>query len=99
MECLHVDCLIFGGGAAGLWLLDTLRQRGYSALLVEAHALGAGQTVASQGILHSGLKYSLKGLLSAAAREARDMPELWRRCLQGKAQPDLQQSEIRSENF
>ncbi len=99
MESLHVDCVIFGGGISGLWLLDVLRHRGYSAVLVEAHALGAGQTVASQGILHSGLKYSLRGILSASAREAREMPVIWRKCLQGDAQPCLSETEIRSENF
>ena len=70
MPGLRVDTLIFGGGIAGLWLLDELRRAGRSALLVEATALGDGQTISSQGILHSGLKYSLNGLLSSAAREA-----------------------------
>jgi len=99
MESLHVDCVIFGGGISGLWLLDVLRHRGYSAVLVEAHALGTGQTVASQGILHSGLKYSLRGILSASAREAREMPVIWRQCLTGNAEPRLTETEIRSENF
>ena len=99
MESLHVDCVIFGGGITGLWLLDVLRHRGYSAVLVEANALGAGQTVASQGILHSGLKYSLRGVLSASAREAREMPAIWRQCLAGTAQPCLRETEVRSENF
>jgi len=99
MESLHVDCVIFGGGISGLWLLDVLRHRGYSAVLVEANALGTGQTVASQGILHSGLKYSLRGVLSASAREAREMPAIWRKCLEGNAEPNLRETEIRSENF
>ncbi len=96
---LNVDCVIFGGGAAGLWLLNRLRQAGVSAVLLEAHALGAGQTIASQGILHSGLKYSLKGLVSAAAREAREMPAVWRRCLAGEEAPSLQAAEVLSEHF
>lgn len=96
---LSVDCVIFGGGAAGLWLLNRLRQAGLAAVLLEAHALGAGQTISSQGILHSGLKYSLKGLVSAAAREAREMPAVWRRCLAGEEAPSLQTAEVLSENF
>ena len=45
----RLDVVIFGGGAAGLWLLDELVRAGYEALLLEAGALGAGQTIASQG--------------------------------------------------
>lgn len=99
MDDLHVNVVIFGGGAAGLWLLDDLRSQGYSALLLEASALGDGQTIASQGILHSGLKYSLQGWLTSAAREARDMPAIWRNCLLGATAPDLSATQVRSESF
>ena len=99
MDRLHVDTVIFGGGVTGLWTLDAVRRSGRSALLVEGHRLGAGQTISSQGILHSGLKYSLAGVLTGAAREAREMPQLWRRCLLGEAQPDLRRVTVSAEAF
>ncbi|MEW4563314.1 FAD-dependent oxidoreductase [Bremerella sp. JC770] len=99
MEKVHVNALIIGGGATGLWLLDQLRREGRSALLVEAKSLGTGQTISAQGILHSGLKYSLQGLLTASAREAREMPAIWRKSLEGNASPNLSQTEIRSQSF
>lgn len=94
---MELDVLIFGGGAAGLWLLDQLTRRGDRALLLEAGDLGAGQTVASQGILHGGLKYTLQGLMTSAAREVRDMPGIWRDCLTGHGTPDLRQTRVRSD--
>ncbi len=99
MQTIHTNVLVIGGGATGLWLLDRLRRDGRSALLLESHALGTGQTIAAQGILHSGLKYSLQGLLTASARQAREMPSLWRKCLEGGSQPNLSQTEIRSQSF
>jgi glycine/D-amino acid oxidase-like deaminating enzyme len=93
----RLDVVIFGGGAAGLWLLDDLVRAGYQALLLEADALGAGQTVASQGIIHGGLKYTLGGLLTPSARAIRDMPTLWRRCLAGEREPDLSATRRRAE--
>lgn len=99
MDGLRIDTLIFGGGIAGLWLLDELRRAGQSALLVEGTALGDGQTISSQGILHSGLKYSLNGLLSSAAREAREMPVRWKQSLSGAVPPDLSGTVVRSESF
>ena len=59
----RVDVLIFGGGGAGLWLLDELHRAGHRVMLAECDALGAGQTVASQGIIHGGLKYTLPGAM------------------------------------
>lgn len=94
---IKVDVVIFGGGAAGLWLIDELRRAGYAAVLLEKDCLGQGQTIGSQGIIHGGLKYSLQGLLRKSARAVRDMPALWRRCLRGEEQPDLSDTRIRSE--
>jgi len=85
----ELDALIFGGGVAGLWLLDELHRRSFCALLIENRALGAGQTITSQGILHGGLKYALGGFLSGAAQAVGEMTDLWRQCLEGRAQPDL----------
>ncbi|MGE0609087.1 MAG: FAD-dependent oxidoreductase, partial [Pirellulales bacterium] len=86
---------IFGGGCAGLWLLDELRRRGMRAVLLESGELGSGQTVAARGILHGGLKYQLQGMATAAARKVSDMPAVWRACLAGLAEPDLSRVTLR----
>ena len=95
---MNRDVVIFGGGAAGLWLLDELTRRGHSAVLLEANALGAGQTVAAQGIIHGGLKYTLQGLLTKSASSIREMPAVWRDCLDGRREPDLRGVRRRSED-
>jgi len=77
------DIVIFGGGIAGLWLLNQLTAQGYSVVLLEASALGNGQSVASQGIIHGGLKYALSGSLSGASNAIATMPDRWRACLAG----------------
>ena len=94
---MRVDALIFGGGAAGLWLLDELVRSGREAVLVESCGLGDGQTVASQGIIHGGLKYTLQGLLTSSAASIRDMPPLWRECLSGTRLPNLSGTRLRSD--
>ena len=68
------DIVVFGGGVAGLWLLNRLRSEGYGAILFESDSLGCGQTVASQGIIHGGLKYALKGSLKGSANVLANMP-------------------------
>ena len=88
-DLIQPDVLVFGGGVAGLWTLDAVRRSGRSACLIERDALGAGQTICSQGIVHGGLKYSLGGLLDPSAEAIRDMPALWSDCLRGAALPDL----------
>lgn len=94
---MDMDVVIFGGGAAGLWLLDELTRRGRSALLLEANALGTGQTVAAQGIIHGGLKYTLSGLLTNSATSIREMPAIWRECLDGLREPNLSAVRRRSD--
>lgn len=94
---MDMDVVIFGGGAAGLWLLDDLTRRGQQAVLLEADALGAGQTVATQGIIHGGLKYTLQGLLTNSATSIREMPALWRECLNGYREPNLRAVRRRSD--
>lgn len=96
MNKIECDVLIFGGGVAGLWLLDELRRRSCRALLLESRALGAGQTIASQGILHGGLKYSLGGLVDASSRAVAEMPQRWRDSLAGSAAPDLRSVRVLS---
>ena len=71
---LHTDIAIIGGGIAGLWTLDQLRNRGYSAVLFEQEALGSHQTMASQGMIHGGIKYALGGALSGSSEAISQMP-------------------------
>ncbi|MEZ5480827.1 MAG: FAD-dependent oxidoreductase [Porticoccaceae bacterium] len=58
-QTINVDIAIIGGGIAGLWLLNRLVSAGYNAILFEQSALsGSDQTVASQGMIHGGIKYT-----------------------------------------
>ncbi|MFG0244362.1 MAG: FAD-dependent oxidoreductase [Phycisphaerales bacterium JB054] len=93
---IPLDCLILGGGIAGLWALRTLTDAGYDALLVETDALGHGQTIASQGILHAGTKYALTGDASRASKAAGEAAAVWRDCLSGTGPIDLRDTNVLS---
>lgn len=96
---LKLDAVIVGGGIAGLWLLKLLNDRGYSAIVLEADALGGKQTLASQGMIHGGLKYALSGNLSRATEAIAGMPARWRACLAGVGDVDLAGLETLSEHY
>lgn len=98
-QSYSTDIVIFGGGVAGLWLLNRLRNEGFDAVLLESKALGAGQTIASQGIIHGGLKYAISGSLSGAANATAKMPQRWRDCLDGKGDVDLRELEVLHDNY
>lgn len=91
------DIAIFGGGIAGLWLLNRLRRAGYSAFLFESGALGGGQTRKAQGIIHGGMKYALQGVLTNDAMTMADMPGIWKECLAGRGEIDLSGVPVLSE--
>lgn len=93
------DIVIFGGGIAGLWLLNRLRDEGYDAILLEADGLGAVQTLASQGIIHGGLKYALGGSVTDAANTIAALPARWRACFDGTGEIDLSDCEVLSERY
>lgn len=86
---ISTDVLIVGAGVAGLWLNARLRRQGFSTVLVESSALGGGQSLKSQGIIHGGAKYALHGALSGASEAIADMPRRWREALSGKGELDL----------
>src|SRR5690606_14074820 len=86
---VQVDVAILGGGVVGLWTLARLRSLGYSCVVLEAHALGAAQSLASQGIIHGGVKYALTGAASKASRAIAEMPAIWNACLRGEGVIDL----------
>lgn len=97
-KTVETDIVIIGGGIAGLWLLNRLRQLGYSVILLEAKALGAGQTNKSQGIIHGGIKYALQGMMTNAAQAIANMPQIWDDCLHGRGIIDLSQVPILSKH-
>lgn len=97
-KVVTVDIAIFGGGIAGLWLLQKLHAAGFSAILLESGALGGGQTCKSQGIIHGGMKYALTGAMNSEALAMSDMPDVWRACLDGKGEVDLSAVPVLSKN-
>ena len=97
-QATTVDVAIFGGGVAGLWLLNRLRNTGYQAVLLEADRLGAGQTRYAQGIIHGGTKYALTGKLTGSSEAIAEMPAIWRACLSGEGELDLRAVKLLSPN-
>lgn len=90
-----LDAVVIGGGIAGLWVLDRFTAAGYSALLLERAALGARQTIASQGIIHGGAKYEAEG--KPAGESIAAMPDRWRASLRGVRAPDLSAAKVLTE--
>ena len=86
---IQIDIAIIGGGISGLWLLNSFKSRGFRTLLFEKRSLGSGQTLASQGMIHGGVKYNLEGRVTNASESIKAMPALWQQCLSGEIQPDL----------
>lgn len=96
---LQADIAIIGGGIAGLWTLNQLRNRGFNAVLFEQKALGSYQTVGSQGMIHGGIKYALSGAWSGSSEAISAMPAIWRSCLNGEGKVDLRECKVLSEDF
>jgi len=96
---INVQIVIIGGGIAGLWLLNRLRNQGYHAILLEKQQLGGSQTLASQGIVHGGLKYALNGVLTPASSAIADMPQRWLDCLAGTGELDLGNCRVLSPHY
>jgi hypothetical protein len=94
----EIDVAVFGGGIAGLWLLRRLRALGFDALLFEKTALGTGQTIASQGIIHSGVKYTFDGVSRPQTEALSSMPRIWMDCIAGRGEVDLRGTEILAEH-
>ena len=95
----EADIAIIGGGIAGLWLLNLLRGRGYNAVLIEKQALGCGQSLSSQGMIHGGVKYTLAAAVTPASETIAAMPGRWRDCLAGEGSLNLQGVRVLSDHY
>jgi glycerol-3-phosphate dehydrogenase len=98
-EPVVFDLAIIGGGVAGLWLANRAKSAGYSVVVFESAGLGGGQTLASQGMIHGGMKYTLAGALTGASEAIAEMPKHWRTCLCGEGDVDLHHTRILSDHF
>jgi hypothetical protein len=95
----RADAVIVGGGIAGIWLLNLLHSEGYSVVLLESARLGEQQTLASQGMIHGGMKYALAGRLTRASETISAMPNRWADCLAGRGAVDLRGLKPLSERY
>ena len=89
-----VDVAIIGAGIAGLWLANLLAGRGLAVAFCDGNPVGGTQTAASQGIVHSGVKYGWRVRRTALAT----MPARWRACLAGRAEVDLRGVDVAAEH-
>jgi glycerol-3-phosphate dehydrogenase len=99
IQPINVDITIIGGGIAGLWLLNRLRALGYNAILFEQNRLGGAQTIASQGMIHGGMKYTLGGAFTNLSETIANMPSHWRSCLAGQGDVDLSRAQVLSDQM
>lgn len=97
-EAAEIDVAVLGGGIAGLWLLARLHAHGFDAHLFERDALGSGQTIASQGIIHSGVKYTFDGVNRPQTEALSSMPKIWLDCIAGRGEVDLRGTEVLAGN-
>ncbi len=95
----HCDVIVIGGGIAGLWTLNRLVNAGYNACLFDSGALGSGQSVASQGMIHGGIKYALGGTLTGSSEAIASMPAHWKACIAGTGDVDLRGVPVLAEAF
>lgn len=81
MPEIKTDIVIIGAGIAGLWLTNALCTMGFNCILLENNAIGAHQTINSQGMLHSGVKYALQGTVTQDTQAIKNAPFLWQQAL------------------
>ena len=98
-DTLKTDIVVIGGGISGLWLLNAFKQLGFNSLLLEKNSLGSDQTIASQGMIHGGIKYTLSGFTTPASISIATMPDTWRDCLSGTGAMDLRQVDVLSNEY
>lgn len=94
----RLQVAIFGAGIAGLWLQARLKSLGYDTALFEINKIGGAQTLASQGMIHGGQRYTLQGVLTQHANSIAAMPEIWNLALRGESIPNLGRVTVLAEN-
>jgi L-2-hydroxyglutarate oxidase LhgO len=94
-DIFKMDVVLFGGGIAGLWLLNRLKKEGYSVILLENETIGGIQTIHSQGVIHSGFKYQNH---PAIVSKLKKMREEWTEALKGKRSVDISKTKILAEH-
>jgi glycerol-3-phosphate dehydrogenase len=99
MTHYSTEIAVVGGGVCGLWVLNLLRSAGYQACLFEKGALGQNQTLASQGMIHGGIKYALGGFTTPASETIASMPATWRACIAGTGPINLSGVPVLSDDY
>ena len=99
MRTVTADVAIAGAGVAGLWLANLLLGRGFDVAVCERGDIGGTQTLASQGLIHGGVKYALGGTATLAFEAVSDMPRRWRACLDGAGEIDLRGVDVVSDRY
>lgn len=94
----HYDVIVFGAGIAGLWLANRLLRAGYNTLVIEKDKIGGVQTMASQGMIHGGQKYTIEGKVTGHAASLSEMPQRWQDCFDGCGEIDLSEAHFLSDN-
>lgn len=84
---------------SGLWLLNALADKGYRVVLLERERLGGGQTLASQGMIHGGIKYALGGFTTASSESIASMPARWNQGIAGQGSVDLSHVRVLSNDY
>ncbi len=92
------DTILLGGGIAALWTANALKRAGQSVLVLTNAPLGAGQSLAAQGVIHGGVKYALGGKLTDASEALAAMPGRWLAALRGEGDIDLSGAHLLSDH-
>ncbi|MFH1135374.1 MAG: anaerobic glycerol-3-phosphate dehydrogenase subunit A [Pseudomonadota bacterium] len=66
MKSLETDVIVIGGGATGAGVLRDCALRGVASVLIEKNDFASGTSGRNHGLLHSGARYAVKDLESAA---------------------------------
>ncbi len=85
---ISCDVAVVGGGIAALWCARLALARGLSVVLL-TDSVGGKQTLAAQGIIHSGYKYR-----GNSATAMRTMPARWLALLSGVEEIDLSDVDV-----
>ncbi len=87
IKTINTEIVVIGAGIAGLWLTNVLKNNGIDCILLESDAIGAKQTINSQGMLHSGVKYALQGKVTSEMQSISDSEALllWQQAFNGQS--------------